>query len=199
MSDSAGFNIDDVMYTTAVQEGGETVETILGKIKKLEQDQRFLEGEMEEMSSCHDTLQIELDTLRIEAIKLEGIKEEKEECYRKLKFQDDESEQEYVRLLEQNKKSMEELEEYRSDIQLLKLTQRKQRMKFEKQLCELMEMHKSLEAVFLPKSLPDEIGRAEDTRRQLLSTLQMKLDQLNTLDEELPEKKEAARGYTCRD
>ncbi|KAK9526850.1 hypothetical protein VZT92_015527 [Zoarces viviparus] len=148
---------------------------------------RDLEEEIKEIISVSDLLQEELTTLRTEAYKLEGIHKEKEELRRKLQFQCEESEQDAVRHLKQNKKSEELLEQYRCEIQEYKLKQRKQRMKFENQLHQLIEQHKSLHSVFAPERLSDEIESAENTKRQLLSAEQMKLAQLHRLNEELDE------------
>ncbi|XP_068584595.1 synaptonemal complex central element protein 1 isoform X2 [Cebidichthys violaceus] len=148
---------------------------------------RDLEEEIKEIVSVSDFLQEELTTLQTEAYKLEGIHKEKEELCRKLQFQCEESEQDTVRHLKQNKKNRELLEQYRCEIQEFKLKQRKQRMKFENQLQQLIEQHKSLHSVFTPERLSDEIKSAENTKSQLLSAEQMKLAQLHRLNEDLDE------------
>ncbi|XP_034401352.1 uncharacterized protein si:ch211-199g17.9 [Cyclopterus lumpus] len=153
---------------------------------------RALEEEIKEIKSARDILQKELTTLQIEAYKLEGHHKEKEELCRKLQFQWEESEQDAVRHLKQNKRSEELLEQYRCEIQELKLKHRKQRMKFENQLHQLIEQHKNLHSVFTPEMLPDEIESAENITRQLLSAEQMKLAQLHRLYEELDEIEKAA-------
>ncbi|XP_073319438.1 synaptonemal complex central element protein 1 [Pagrus major] len=150
---------------------------------------RVLEEEIKEIKSVSDSLQKELATLQNKAYQLEGIHKEKEELCRKLQFQCEESEQDSARLLQQNKKSEELLEQYRCEIQEFKLKHRKQRMKFENQLHQLIEQHKNLQSVFTPKRLPDEIGNAENIKSQLLSAEQMKLAQLHCLHEELEEVK----------
>uniref|UniRef100_A0A8C2WDR5 Uncharacterized protein n=1 Tax=Cyclopterus lumpus TaxID=8103 RepID=A0A8C2WDR5_CYCLU len=98
----------------------------------------------------------------------------------------------FCRHLKQNKRSEELLEQYRCEIQELKLKHRKQRMKFENQLHQLIEQHKNLHSVFTPEMLPDEIESAENITRQLLSAEQMKLAQLHRLYEELDEIEKAA-------
>uniref|UniRef100_A0A3B4XWQ0 Uncharacterized protein n=1 Tax=Seriola lalandi dorsalis TaxID=1841481 RepID=A0A3B4XWQ0_SERLL len=75
----------------------------------------------------------------------------------------------FCRQLKQNEQSEELLEQYRCEIQEFKLKQRKQRMKFENQLHQLIEQHKNLHSMFTPERLPDEIERAENTKCQLLS------------------------------
>ncbi|XP_030268454.1 synaptonemal complex central element protein 1 isoform X2 [Sparus aurata] len=180
MSDSAGFNIEDLINVPPLKEG-KPVEVAQGK--------RVLEEEIKEIKSVSDSLQKELATLQNEACQLEGIHKEKEELCRKLQFQCEESEQDSARLLKQNKKSDELLEQYRCEIQEFKLKHRKQRMKFENQIHQLIEQHRNLHSVFTPEMLPDEIGSAENIKSQLLSAEQMKLAQLHHLNEELEEVK----------
>uniref|UniRef100_A0A665U177 Uncharacterized protein n=1 Tax=Echeneis naucrates TaxID=173247 RepID=A0A665U177_ECHNA len=73
------------------------------------------------------------------------------------------------RQLKQNDKSEELLKQYRYEIQEFILKHRKQRMKFENQLLQLIEQHKKLHSVFTPEKLPEEIENAEQTKWQLLS------------------------------
>ncbi|KAM8841429.1 synaptonemal complex central element protein 1 isoform 3-T3 [Spinachia spinachia] len=169
---------------------------------------RVLEEGIKEIISVKDLLQNELTTLQTEAYKLEGIHKENEELCRKLQFQCEDSEQDVVRYLKQNKKIEELLDKYRCEIQELKLKHRKQRyllvqivnvnvghflkrppcfcrMKFENQLYQLIEQHKNLRSLFTPERLPEEIGRAENTKSQLQFAEQMKLAQLHRLNEKL--------------
>ncbi|XP_036948303.1 uncharacterized protein si:ch211-199g17.9 isoform X4 [Acanthopagrus latus] len=168
MSDSAGFNIEDLINVPPLKEDEDMqevkVDQMLGKLRRLQQVQN-------------------------EAYQLEGIHKEKEELCRNLQFQCEESEQDSARLLKQNKKSDELLEQYRCEIQEFKLKHRKQRMKFENQLHQLIEQHRNLHSVFTPEMLPDEILSAENIKSQLLSAEQMKLAQLHRLNEELEEVK----------
>ncbi|XP_040909204.1 centrosomal protein of 63 kDa [Toxotes jaculatrix] len=164
----------------------------------LQQDKRALEEEMKELKSDSDSLQKNLETLHTEAFQLEGIHREKEEMCRKLQFQFEESVQGFVRQLNQNKKSEELLEQYRCEIQEFKLKHRKQQMKFENQLHQLIEQHKNLHSIFTPERLPDEIESAEKTKSQLLSAEQLKLAQLQRLDEELGDmRKQKQLGTTA--
>ncbi|XP_044026726.1 uncharacterized protein si:ch211-199g17.9 isoform X2 [Siniperca chuatsi] len=201
MSESAGFNIDDLINVTLLKEGEGVqepeVEQLMGKLRRLQQGKRALEEEIKEIKSVSDSLQKELETcvvvvftVQTEAYQLEGIHKEKEELYRKLQFQCEESEQDSARQLKQNKKSDELLEQYRCEIQEFKLKHRKQRMRFENQLHQLIEQHKNLHSVFTPERLPDEIGSAENTKSQLLSAEQMKLAQLHRLAEEVKKQKQ---------
>ncbi|XP_054462243.1 calponin homology domain-containing protein DDB_G0272472 isoform X2 [Anoplopoma fimbria] len=196
MCEPTGFNIEDLISVTPLKEGGDMleprVEQLMGKLRKLQQGKRSLEEEMKEIKSVRDFMQKELTSLQTETYKLEGIHKEKEELCRKLQFQCEESEQDAVRQLKQNKKSEELLEQYRCEIQEFKLKHRKQRMKFENQLHQLIEQHKNLHSVFAPERLPDEIESAENTKSQLLAAEQMKLAQLYCLNEEL-EKMEKQR------
>ncbi|XP_036948300.1 synaptonemal complex central element protein 1 isoform X1 [Acanthopagrus latus] len=193
MSDSAGFNIEDLINVPPLKEDEDMqevkVDQMLGKLRRLQQGKRVLEEEIKDIKSVSDSLQKELATLQNEAYQLEGIHKEKEELCRNLQFQCEESEQDSARLLKQNKKSDELLEQYRCEIQEFKLKHRKQRMKFENQLHQLIEQHRNLHSVFTPEMLPDEILSAENIKSQLLSAEQMKLAQLHRLNEELEEVK----------
>uniref|UniRef100_A0AAQ4PAY6 Uncharacterized protein n=1 Tax=Gasterosteus aculeatus aculeatus TaxID=481459 RepID=A0AAQ4PAY6_GASAC len=93
----------------------------------------------------------------------------------------------FCRYLKQNKKIEEQLDKYRCEIQELTLKHRKQRMKFENQLFQLIEQHKNLHSLYTPERLPEEIASAENTKSQLLLAEQMKLAQLHRLNEELVE------------
>ncbi|CAK6949442.1 synaptonemal complex central element protein 1 isoform X3 [Scomber scombrus] len=191
MSETAGFNIEELIQVTPLNGGGDEpkLEQLVGKLVRLQQGKRALGEEIKELKSVSDSLQKELAYLQTEAYQLEGIHKEKEELCRKLQFQCEESEQDSVRQVEQNKKSEELLEQYRCEIQEFKLKHRKLRMKFENQLHQLIEQHKNLQSVFMPQRLPAEIESAENTKRQLLSAEELKLAQLCRLDEELEELK----------
>ncbi|XP_050922712.1 synaptonemal complex central element protein 1 isoform X2 [Lates calcarifer] len=173
MSKLTEFNVEDMINTTPLKGGGDTqepkVEQLMNKLRRLQQGKRVLEEEIKEIKSVSDSLQKELATLQTEAYQLEGIHKEKEELSRKLQFQCDESDQDFSRQLEQNKKSEELLEQYRCQIQEFKLKHRKLRMKFENQLYQLIEQHKNLHSIFTPERLPDEIENAENIKSQLLS------------------------------
>ncbi|XP_071356388.1 synaptonemal complex central element protein 1 isoform X2 [Trachinotus anak] len=178
-----------MVNVSPLKEGGETqepkVEQLMSKLRRLQQGKRALEEEIKDIKSVSDSLQEELATLQTEAYQLEGIHKEKEELCRKLQFQCEESGQDSARQLKQNEKSEELLEQYRCEIQEFKLKHRKQRMKFENQLHQLIEQHKNLHSIFSPERLPDEIGSAEKTKCQLLSAEHLKLAQLCHLNEEL--------------
>ncbi|KAM8841428.1 synaptonemal complex central element protein 1 isoform 2-T2 [Spinachia spinachia] len=189
MIELEGLNIEDMIHVKLLNEGGETLESevehLMGKLRRLQHGKRVLEEGIKEIISVKDLLQNELTTLQTEAYKLEGIHKENEELCRKLQFQCEDSEQDVVRYLKQNKKIEELLDKYRCEIQELKLKHRKQRMKFENQLYQLIEQHKNLRSLFTPERLPEEIGRAENTKSQLQFAEQMKLAQLHRLNEKL--------------
>ncbi|XP_037330667.2 synaptonemal complex central element protein 1 [Pungitius pungitius] len=191
MIEMEGLDIEDMINVKLLKEGGETleckVEHLMGKLRRLQQGKRALEEGIKELISVMDVLQKELTTLGTENYKLEGIQKEKEDLCRKLQFQCEESEQDVVRYLKQNKNIEELLDKYQCEIQELKLKHRKQRMKFENQLYQLIEQHKNLHSLFSPERLPEEIDSAENTKSQLLIAEQMKLAQLHRLHEELVE------------
>ncbi|XP_053302111.1 uncharacterized protein si:ch211-199g17.9 isoform X2 [Pleuronectes platessa] len=177
MSTLSGFNLEDMVNVTPPKTGEEPqepkMEQLMSKLRRLQQ-------------------------VQTEAYQLEGIHKEKEELCRKLQFQCEESEQDSVRQLNQNKKSEELLEQYRCEIQEFKLKLRKQRMKFEKQLHQLIEQHKNLHSIFSPERLPDEIQSIESTKSQLISAEQLKLAQLFHLEEELEDvRKQKQLGATA--
>ncbi|XP_034455145.1 synaptonemal complex central element protein 1 isoform X3 [Hippoglossus hippoglossus] len=177
MSTFSGFNLEDMVNVTPPKTGEEPqepkVEQLMSKLRRLQQGKRALEEELKELKSVCDSLQKELATLQTEAYQLEGIHKENEELCRKLQFQCEESEQDSARQLNQNKKSEELLEQYRCEIQEFKLKLRKQRMKFEKQLHQLIEQHKNLHSIFSPERLPDEIQSIESTKSQLTSAAEV--------------------------
>ncbi|XP_035475895.2 synaptonemal complex central element protein 1 [Scophthalmus maximus] len=194
MSKLSGFNIEDMVNVTPLIGGEATpepkVDQLMSKLRRLQQGKRVLEEEIKDRKSVRDSLQEELATLQTEASELEEIYKEKEEFCRNLQFQCEESEQDSDRQLKQNKKSEELLEQYRCEIQEFKLKQRKQRMRFEKQLHQLIEQHKNLHSIFTPERLPNEIENTENAKSQLISAEQLKLAQLNRLNEELEDVRE---------
>ncbi|KAK5613758.1 hypothetical protein CRENBAI_016650 [Crenichthys baileyi] len=165
------------------------VEQVMGKLRMLQQEKRLLEEEVRNIQSVSDNLQKELVILLTSVNEIEGIHKDKEGACRKLQWQCEESERDFDRQLNQNKTSEELLEQYRCEIQEVKLKHRKLRMRFENQLLQLIEQHKQLDFVFNPKRLPNELKKAENIKHQLLSAEQVKLAQLHKLDEELEELK----------
>ncbi|RXN26268.1 CD164 sialomucin-like 2 [Labeo rohita] len=90
-----------------------------------------------------------------------------------------------TRELEQNHQKEEVVKQYCFQIQETKLKHRKIRMKFENQLQQFMDQHKSLSTVFTLQRLPAEIQSAEYTTEQLLKAERQKLEQLTKLPEGL--------------
>ncbi|PWA15137.1 hypothetical protein CCH79_00008812, partial [Gambusia affinis] len=173
---------------------------------------RQLEEEVKGAQSVHDNLQKELADLQTEANELEGIHKDKKDASSKMQLQCEDTEQDLNRQLKQNKTSEELLEHYRCEIEEVKLKHRKlrsltkkyyhnnsikqpgfNRMRFENQLMQLIEQHKQLDYVF---RLPDELKKAEDIKHQLSSAEQVKLAQLDKLDEELEEAKKQKQFET---
>ncbi|XP_077362860.1 uncharacterized protein LOC144007274 [Festucalex cinctus] len=148
MSDSAGFNMEDII--TAKAGGGADelkIEQLKSKLACLQQGKNVLVEQIVERESLVKRLREELASLQTEAYQLERTDQEKNELSQKLQFQCEESERESVRLAGQNKKSEELLAQHRYEIQELKLMRRKLRMKFENQLHHLIDQHKQLYAI----------------------------------------------------
>ncbi|XP_062342768.1 uncharacterized protein si:ch211-199g17.9 isoform X2 [Osmerus eperlanus] len=167
--------------------GKPKVEQLMTKLRMLQQGNRVLEDELKEAQSTNDSLQLELDTVQTKAYQLEGIHKETDESCRVLQFQCEEIEQDTNRHLQLNRKSEGLVEQYRCQIQEAKLKCRKQRMRFENQLQQLIEQHKSLHSVFTTERLPTEIETVENTQSHLLTAEHLKLLQLRHLEEELEE------------
>uniref|UniRef100_A0AAY4BE28 Uncharacterized protein n=1 Tax=Denticeps clupeoides TaxID=299321 RepID=A0AAY4BE28_9TELE len=68
----------------------------------------------------------------------------------------------------QNQEKEELLELYRCQIEETKLRHRKARVKFGKELQQLMEQHKNLYSAFSPARLPGEVAAAENAAAELL-------------------------------
>lgn len=180
---------DTVPCTSGGQMHEPKVEQLIGKLGKLKQGKRALEEEIEKIKSVSDSLEKELENLQTKVFQLEAIHKEKEEVCNKLQFQCEESEQDATRHLQLNKKTEELLEQYRYEMQDVKLKHRKLRMRFENLLHQLIDQHKNLHYVFTPERLPDELKSVENTKSQLLAAEKLKLTQLHNLDEELEKMK----------
>ncbi|XP_030002586.1 synaptonemal complex central element protein 1 [Sphaeramia orbicularis] len=195
---AGGFDMGEMLNIAPLRGGGDmcepVVEQLTVKLKRLQQDKKALEEDIQRIKSVSDSLQKELATVQSEYYQLEGIHKEKEELFRKLQFQCEESEQESARLLNLIKKGEELLEQCKCEIQEFKLKHRKLRMKFENQLYQLIEQQKSLHSVFTPQRLAAEIEGAENTKNQLLSAEKLKLAQLWSLEEELDKVKQGSRA-----
>ncbi|KAM6959186.1 synaptonemal complex central element protein 1 [Aplochiton taeniatus] len=139
-----------------------------------------------------------LQQMQADAYQLEGIHKEKEELYKVLQFQCEEAEQESSRQLQLNKRSEEQVEQYKCQIEETKLKQRKQRMKFENQLQQLIDQHKNLHSVFTQERLPAEIESIENIKSQRLEAEQLKLSQLRHLEEELDEMRKQSQLETTK-
>ncbi|KAJ8268137.1 hypothetical protein COCON_G00133090 [Conger conger] len=161
------------------------MEDLLEKIKEMQQGKQVLEEDLKQAQLLRKNLQKELDTLHAKQYQMEAIEKEKEESYKVLQFKCDELECEAKRLLQLNSKSEALIEQYTFQIQEARLKHRKQRMKFENQLQQLIEQHKNLYSVYSPDRLPSEIENLENVRLQLLKAEQVKLGQLNCVAEEI--------------
>ncbi|XP_061597158.1 uncharacterized protein si:ch211-199g17.9 [Cololabis saira] len=88
------------------------------------------------------------------------------------------------------------IEQYKCEIQEIKLKHRKLRMRFANQLQQLTEEHKKLHSVFSLEGLPDQLKSSEETINQLLSVEQRKLAQWQELSEEVEKLKKQAQLET---
>ncbi|XP_051527433.1 synaptonemal complex central element protein 1 isoform X2 [Myxocyprinus asiaticus] len=151
------------------------------ELRKLQQAKKDLEDELMETMLLRSTRMEEEDALNAEALHLEGLLNEKEEINRSLQLTCEDFKQKAQRQLEQNHQKEELMNQYCCQIEETKLKHRKIRMKFQNQLLQLMEQHKSLSTVFTPQRLPAEIESAVYTTEQLLKAEQQKLEQLTKL------------------
>ncbi|KAJ7991645.1 hypothetical protein DPEC_G00286040 [Dallia pectoralis] len=193
----SSFNVEDVLRP--MNDGWDEhvapkVEQLTNKLRRLQQGKQTLGGELKEAQSLRDSLQEELNAVQTEAYRLEAAHKEKEEFCRILKFQCEEMEQDSTRQQQLNRKSEDLIELYRCQIQETKLRHRKQRMKFENQLQQLIDQHKNLHSLFSPDRLPSEIESVTNSKFQLLKAVwacmfieQQKLSQLCHLEEKLDE------------
>ncbi|KAM8884264.1 synaptonemal complex central element protein 1 isoform 1-T3 [Synchiropus picturatus] len=159
------------------------VDALVDEIKKLQLGRTMIEEKINSVKSLYDSLTRQHDALQIKASQLDELYNLKQEMCHKLHFQCKEFEQESIKLVEENRRVMELLRQYRCEIQEVKLKHRKQRMIFENHLQQLLELHKKLYTFFYPKRLPAEIERARIAKQQLLSAEEHKLDQLRRLEE----------------
>ncbi|KAJ8386272.1 hypothetical protein AAFF_G00174680 [Aldrovandia affinis] len=160
------------------------MDELLGKIKEMQQAKKDLEEDFKEAQLLRKTLQKELDALNAEKYQIEEIHNEREESYKVLQFKYEELECEAKRLLQLNSKIEALIEQCTFEIQEARLKHRKQRMKFENQLQQLIEQHKNLCSVYSPDRLPSEIENVENAKSQLLKAEQVKLTHLHHLTEE---------------
>ncbi|KAL0962061.1 hypothetical protein UPYG_G00335200 [Umbra pygmaea] len=197
----SSFNFEDVLRSPMKYGGHEDVEPkvehLTNKLRRLQQGKQALEEEVKKAQSLRDSLQEELDALQTQSYQLEGVQKEKEELCRILQFQCEELEQDSTRQRQQNRRCEEIIERFRCQIQETKLKQRKQRMKFENQVQQLMEQHKSLHSLFSPDRLPSEIETVTNTKMQLLKAEQLKLSQLCQLEEKIEEARRQAQRETA--
>ncbi|XP_055018279.1 synaptonemal complex central element protein 1 isoform X2 [Boleophthalmus pectinirostris] len=141
--------------------------------------------EIQEIQAIKESLQKEFETVQAESLQLEVIHKEKEELCQKLQYLCEESEQDFARQLKHNKSTEDLSEQYKCEIQAIKLKHRKLRMKFENHLYQLIEQKKNLYSVFMPDRIPAEIENAENTKSQLSNAEKLKATQVNSLEEEI--------------
>ncbi|XP_055018280.1 synaptonemal complex central element protein 1 isoform X3 [Boleophthalmus pectinirostris] len=142
----AGLNIAHVLISSAKGIGSAEppVEQLLAKLKRLQQDKSALGEEIQEIQAIKESLQKEFETVQAESLQLEVIHKEKEELCQKLQYLCEESEQDFARQLKHNKSTEDLSEQYKCEIQAIKLKHRKLRMKFENHLYQLIEQKKNL-------------------------------------------------------
>ncbi|XP_051527434.1 synaptonemal complex central element protein 1-like isoform X3 [Myxocyprinus asiaticus] len=153
MIHESSFNMEDILKIpkSQVRRTEPKPDELFIELRKLQQAKKDLEDELMETMLLRSTRMEEEDALNAEALHLEGLLNEKEEINRSLQLT---------------------CEDFK---------QKAQRMKFQNQLLQLMEQHKSLSTVFTPQRLPAEIESAVYTTEQLLKAEQQKLEQLTKL------------------
>ncbi|XP_066547388.1 synaptonemal complex central element protein 1 [Amia ocellicauda] len=161
------------------------MEDLMGKLRRMQKAKRALEEELKDAECLRKTLQEELDSLHKECTQMDERYKEKEEACKVQQFKCEELEVDANRQLEIHSKNKQLLAEYTFQIQETKLKHRKQRVKFENQLQQLMEQHKNMFSIYSPEGLPREIENIENMKSQLLKAEQMKLKQLSSLAEEI--------------
>ncbi|XP_056876222.1 synaptonemal complex central element protein 1 [Takifugu flavidus] len=166
------------------------VEELMCTLRSLQKGESNLDIEISELTCTCDSLQEELHTLEIKVHQLEEIHKQKEELFKTIEFQCEETGQDCAKQMNLSKLHCDVLEQYKCEIQELHLKLQKQRVKLENQLLDLIEQHKFLESMFSLKNLPNEIKRAETTNNQLLSVEQAKIARLCQLNEELEQVKQ---------
>ncbi|XP_015212672.1 synaptonemal complex central element protein 1 isoform X1 [Lepisosteus oculatus] len=187
--------MEDILQNTEELKDGDKaelkMEDLMNKLRKLQKGKTALEEELKEGESLKKTLKEELDALHTERSQLEKAYREKEDACKTLQYQC-ELKEDTNRGHQLNSEHEQLLEEYTFKIQEAKLKHRKQRMKFENQLQQLLEDHKNMYSIYSPERLPVEIENAENANAQLLKAEQIKLLQLKILEEEITR----ARGLT---
>ncbi|XP_050992971.1 uncharacterized protein si:ch211-199g17.9 [Labeo rohita] len=183
----SSFNIEDIIKTpeSPVRRAEPKPAELLIKLRKLQQAKKNLEDEVKETMLLRCARKEEEDALTAEGLQLEATVNEKEELNRSLQLKCEDLQLEAQRELEQNHQKEEVVKQYCFQIQETKLKHRKIRMKFENQLQQFMDQHKSLSTVFTLQRLPAEIQSAEYTTEQLLKAERQKLEQLTKLPEGL--------------
>lgn len=120
------------------------IEELVRKINKLQQAKKILSKELAEANEHMKALQRELEKLNDEKLSLEDIWNKKKEARRIMQLHCEEIETEIHREEKLNLKNKQRIEELTAKIQEEKLKQRRQRLKFEQLLDDLMEKHKNL-------------------------------------------------------
>ncbi|XP_053718965.1 uncharacterized protein si:ch211-199g17.9 isoform X2 [Synchiropus splendidus] len=102
------------------------VDALVDELKKLQLGRTMIEDKINSVKSLYDSLTRQHDALQIKASQLDEIYNLKQEMCHKLNFQCKEFEQESIKLVEENRRVMELLRQYRCEIQEVKLKHRKQ-------------------------------------------------------------------------
>nr|XP_023659594.1 synaptonemal complex central element protein 1-like isoform X2 [Paramormyrops kingsleyae] len=181
-ADKVGVEEQDPMNAVAVEP---KLEELKGKIRHLQQVKRTLEEDLREAQCLRDALQEEQDALCTAVHQLEITYKEKEESCKVLQYKCEELEFDLKREQQLSSETEDLVQQYTFQIQEMKLKHRKLRMKFEGELQQLMAQHKHLYSVYSPEQLPGEIERLQKVTAQLLKAEELRLSQLNSLEEEL--------------
>ncbi|XP_040180164.1 synaptonemal complex central element protein 1-like [Rana temporaria] len=159
------------------------VEDLLTKINIAFKALEEMQKELQDLVKYGENAEEELQGVRAERQNLQEELEKKQESVQVLKLR-------YDSYLEKEKRQRERSEDYKmrinnlkTQIQEEKLKQRKQRMRFEDQLENLMTKHRNLAEFYNPKRLEEEISRLEKQKNELIQEYREKLPKLKEIKE----------------
>ncbi|XP_044287197.1 synaptonemal complex central element protein 1-like [Varanus komodoensis] len=158
------------------------IEDLVKRINKLQQAKKIISEEFSEANKHSNALQRELEKLHAEKSTLEEILNKKKEAWKIMQLHCEETKTEMQRQQKLNSECKQNIEELATKIHEEKLKQSKQRSKFQQQLDELIEKHKSLWDLYgKEKSVAD----LRDSKECLLNEEKLIQEKLAHVQEEL--------------